>query len=272
MSTGDGAPGATATASETTVHPTAIVSPRARLGERVTIGPWARVGDGCEVGDGCVIAAGAALERNVTLGAGVKVGSGSILGGDPQDLKFRGEETFVEVGEGTVIREYATINRATTHSWKTVVGRGAFIMTYVHLAHDCRVGDGVIIGNGTQLAGHVTVEDRAILSGLVAVHQFARIGKHAFVGGCSRVAQDVPPFIKAVGNPVKLYGLNSVGLQRSGFEEATVRELKRAYRLMFRSELNVSQGLARARAELQPSAEVSHFLDFIEQSDRGIGF
>ncbi|MCU0625089.1 MAG: acyl-ACP--UDP-N-acetylglucosamine O-acyltransferase [Gemmatimonadaceae bacterium] len=260
------------TVAGTTIHPTAIVSPGAQLGERVTIGAYARVGERCTVGDGATIAAGAVLECNVTLAANVKVGTGTILGGDPQDLKFKGEETFVEIGEGTVIREYATINRATSHSWKTVVGRGSFIMTYVHLAHDCRVGDGVIIGNGTQLAGHVTVEDRAIISGLVAVHQFARVGRHAFVGGCSRVAQDVPPYIKAVGNPVKLYGLNSVGLQRSGFDEGVVRELKRAYRMMFRSELNVSQGLERARKELAPLAEVTHFLDFIEQSDRGIGF
>jgi UDP-N-acetylglucosamine acyltransferase len=256
----------------TAIHPTAIVSPHAQLGADVVVGPWVRIGDGCVVGDGCVIASSAVLERNVTLGARVKVGTGTVLGGEPQDLKFKGEETFVEIGEGTVIREYSTINRATSHSWKTVVGKGSFIMTYVHLAHDCAVGDGVIIGNGTQLAGHVTVEDRAIISGLVAVHQFARIGRHAFVGGCSRVAQDVPPFIKAVGNPVKLYGLNSVGLQRSGFEDGVVRELKRAYRMMFRSELNVSQGLERARKEVQPLAEVQHFLDFIEQSDRGIGF
>ena len=254
------------------IHPTAIVAPDARLGVDVVVGPWVRIGEGCVIGDGCVIASSAVLEKNVTLAARVKVGTGTVLGGEPQDLKFKGEETFVEIGEGTVIREYSTINRATSHSWKTVVGKGSFIMTYVHLAHDCAVGDGVIIGNGTQLAGHVTVEDRAIISGLVAVHQFARIGRHAFVGGCSRVAQDVPPFIKAVGNPVKLYGLNSVGLQRSGFEDGVVRELKRAYRMMFRSELNVSQGLERARKEVQPLAEVQHFLDFIEQSDRGIGF
>jgi UDP-N-acetylglucosamine acyltransferase len=145
-------------------------------------------------------------------------------------------------------------------------------MSYVHLAHDCQVGNGVIIGNGTQLAGHVSIDDRAIVSGLVAVHQFARIGRHSFVGGCSRVAKDVPPYLKAVGNPVKLYGLNSVGLQRSGFDDAIVRELKRAYRLVFRSELNVSQALQRARAELQQFAEVMAFLTFIEESERGIGF
>jgi UDP-N-acetylglucosamine acyltransferase len=171
-----------------------------------------------------------------------------------------------------VVREYATINRGTSHSLKTTVGSGSFLMSYVHLAHDCHVGNGVIIGNGTQLAGHVSIDDRAIVSGLVAVHQFARIGRHSFVGGCSRVAKDVPPYLKAVGNPVKLYGLNSVGLQRSGFDEVIVRELKRAYRLVFRSELNVSQALGRARAELQQLPEVMAFLTFIEESERGIGF
>ena len=254
------------------IHPTAIIAPTARIGERVDIGPFAYVGDQCVVGDGCVIAMRATLERNVTLAAGVRIGIGSVIGGDPQDLKYKGEPTSVEIGENTVVREYATVNRGTTHSMKTSVGSGSFLMSCVHLAHDCQVGNGVIIGNGTQLAGHVIIDDRAIVSGLVAVHQFARIGRHSFVGGCSRVAKDVPPYLKAVGNPVKLYGLNSVGLQRSGFDDAIVRELKRAYRLVFRSELNVSQAMARARAELQPLPEVTAFLTFIEESERGIGF
>ena len=256
----------------TGIHPTAIVAPNAVLGERVEVGPYAYIGDNCVVGDGCVIAMRATLERNVTLASGVKIGIGSVIGGDPQDLKYKGEYTTVEIGENSVVREYATINRGTTHSMKTTVGSGSFLMSYVHLAHDCQVGNGVIIGNGTQLAGHVSIDDRAIVSGLVAVHQFARIGRHSFVGGCSRVAKDVPPYLKAVGNPVKLYGLNSVGLQRSGFDEGIVRELKRAYRLVFRSELNVSQALTRARAELQQLPEVMAFLRFIEESERGIGF
>jgi UDP-N-acetylglucosamine acyltransferase len=254
------------------IHPTALVDPGAVLADGVEIGPFAMVGPGCELGEGCVIAPRATLERNVKLGRQVRVGIGSVLGGDPQDLKYRGEETTVEIGDGTVVREYATINRGTTQSFKTTVGRGSFVMSYVHLGHDCHVGDGVILSNAVQLAGHVTVEDRAIISGVSAVHQFARIGRHAFVGGCSRVAKDVPPFLKAVGNPVRLYGLNSVGLQRSGFEPEVVRELKRAYRLLFRSDLNVSQALERARAELQPLPDVQHFLQFIEDSQRGIGF
>lgn len=254
----------------TTIHPSAIVSDKATLGTNVQVGPGVIIGDGCEVGDDCILEARSILERNVRLAARVRIGVGTVLGGDPQDLKFQGEETWVEVGEGTRIREYSTVNRATAQSFRTTVGRNCFIMSYVHLAHDCHLGDGVIISNGTQLAGHVTIEDRAILSGLVAVHQFVKIGKHSFVGGCSRVAKDVPPYLKAVGNPVKLYGLNSVGLQRSGFDESVIRELKRAYRLFFRSELNVSQARERAATELSSSPEVDHFLRFLEGSDRGV--
>jgi UDP-N-acetylglucosamine acyltransferase len=251
------------------IHPTAVIDPTASVAPSATVGAFAFIGPQCVVGDDCVISHRSTLERNVRLATGVKVGVGSVLGGDPQDLKFKGEETWVEIGEGTRIREYSTINRGTSASGKTSVGKGCFLMSYVHLAHDCSVGDGVIISNGTQLAGHVTIEDRAILSGLVAVHQFVKIGKYSFVGGCSRVAKDVPPFLKAVGNPVKLYGLNSVGLQRSGFNEDVVRELKRAYRLFFRSELNVSQALERACNELHQYPEVQEFLRFFEDSQRG---
>lgn len=252
------------------IHPTAVVSSKAALASDVTVGPYAIIGDGCELSSGCAISAHAVLERNVKLAPNVKVGVGSVLGGDPQDLKFKGEETTVEVGEGSSIREYATINRGTAQSMKTTVGRNCFIMSYVHLAHDCHVGDGVIISNATQLAGHVTVEEKAILSGVSAVHQFTLIGRYSFIGGCSRVAKDVPPYVKAVGNPVKLYGLNTVGLQRNGFSEDTIRELKRAYRLFFKSELNVSQARARAESELKRIPEVEEFLRFFERSDRGV--
>ena len=252
------------------IHPTAIVHDGAELGANVEIGPFAIVGENCRIGDGCVIAARATLERNVILGAGVKVGIGTVLGGDPQDLKFKGELTTVEIGDGTTIREYTTINRGTTQSYKTTVGKGCFIMSYVHLAHDCHIGDGVILVNSVQLAGHVSVGDKAIIAGQSAAHQFVKIGQYSFVGGCSRISQDVPPFIKAVGNPIKLYGLNSVGLQRNNFPEEVVRELKRAYRLFFRSELNVSQAKERAAAELKPFPEVQELLRFVEESGRGV--
>jgi UDP-N-acetylglucosamine acyltransferase len=254
----------------TGIHPTAIVDPDAKIGSNVSIGAYAMVGPDCVIGDNCVISPRATLERHVRLAENVKVGIGSVLGGDPQDLKFKGELTTVEIGANTTIREYATINRGTSQSHKTSVGENCFIMSYVHLAHDCHIGNGVIISNATQLAGHVTIEDRAIISGVTAVHQFVKIGKFSFIGGCSRVPKDVAPFVKAVGNPIKLFGLNSVGLERNGFPEEVRRELKRAYRLFFKSELNLSQAREKANAELHPYPEVQEFLRFFDNSDRGL--
>jgi UDP-N-acetylglucosamine acyltransferase len=254
----------------TSIHPTAIVDAKAELGADVEIGAYAYVGPHCVVGDGARIHMRAVLEEHVKLEPRVTVGIGTVLGGRPQDLKFKGEVTTVEIGEGTTLREYLTINRGTSESFKTTVGKNCFLMSYVHLAHDCHVGDGVIISNGTQLAGHVKVDDRAIISGLCAVHQFAKIGRHAFVGGMSRVSKDIPPYVKAVGNPVKLYGLNSVGLQRSGFPDEVVSELKKAYRLFFRSDVNITQALEKAVAELKPFPEVQAFVAFVEESGRGV--
>ncbi len=251
------------------IHPSAIIDPKAEIGKDVEIGPWAFVGPHCTVGAGSSLAMRSVLESHVKLGKNVKVGIGSVLGGLPQDLKFKGEETWVEIGDGTTIREYATVNRGTSESLKTSVGSNSFLMSYVHLAHDCHVGNNVIISNGTQLAGHVTVEDYAGISGLCAVHQFTRIGAHAYIGGCSRVPKDVPPFVRAVGNPIQLYGLNSVGLQRRGFKPEAIAELKRAYRLFFRSELNVSQAIEQARAELKQIPEVMALVNFLEASERG---
>lgn len=252
------------------IHPSAIVSPKAVIGSRVEVGPFAIIGDGCEVGDDCVIAPRATLERDVRLAAGVKIGIGSVIGGAPQDLKYSGEPTTVDIGEATVVREYSTINRGTSHSFKTTVGNSCLLMSYVHLAHDCHIGNGVILANGVQLAGHVVVEDKATISGLSAVHQFVRIGRFSFIGGCSRVSKDIPPFLKAVGNPVKLYGLNSVGLQRNGFPEDVVLELKRAYRLFFRSDLNLSQAMQRAETELEQFPEVAELIQFVAASERGV--
>jgi UDP-N-acetylglucosamine acyltransferase len=251
------------------IHRTAVIDPGASIAGDAEVGAYAIIGDGCTVGEGCVIGSRATLERNVVLGRNVRIGSGTILGGDPQDLKYQGEHTVVEIGDGTTIREYTTINRGTTQSFKTTVGKNCFLMSYVHLAHDCHIGDGVIISNGTQLAGHVTIDEKAILSGLVAVHQFATIGRFSFIGGCSRVAKDVPPYVKAVGNPIKLYGLNSVGLERNGFPDEVRRELKRAYRLFFKSGLNLSQAREKAAAELHAYPEIQEFLAFFDRSDRG---
>jgi UDP-N-acetylglucosamine acyltransferase len=256
--------------SKSRIHPTAIISPDADIAADVEIGAFAIVGEGCTIGEECVISPRATLERNVTLGRAVRIGIGTIIGGPPQDLKYAGEETTVEIDDGTVIREYATINRGTAHSFKTTVGKNCLLMSYVHIGHDCRIGNSVILSNVVQLAGHVAIEDKAIISGMSAVHQFARIGRHSFIGGMSRVSKDIPPFLKAVGNPVKLYGLNTIGLQRSGMDEETIRELKRAYRLLFRSDLNVTQAIERAQTEIEPLPEVQELIRFVEASERGV--
>jgi UDP-N-acetylglucosamine acyltransferase len=252
------------------IHRTALIDPAAHLAPDVMVGPYAIVGPNVTVGEGSEIAAHAVIERDTRIGSEVKIGYGSVLGADPQDLKYRGEETWVEVGDQTTIREYCTINRGTPATGKTVVGKRCFIMTYVHIAHDCVIGDDVILANSIQMAGHVTIDDRAIISGLVPIHQFVRIGTYAFVGGGSRVNQDVPPYTKAVGNPLHLYGLNSVGLQRAGFGAEVKLALKKAYRLVFNSHLTITQGVARARAEIATITEVETFLRFIEASQRGV--
>ena len=235
------------------IHRTALIDPTAELGQDVSVGPYSVVGPRVTVGERSSISGHAVIERNTRVGEGVKIGYGTIIGNDPQDLKYKGEETWVEVGDSTIIREYCTINRGSTATGKTTVGSRCFLMTYVHVAHDCVIGNDVIIANGVQMAGHVTVDDRAIISGLVPIHQFVRIGTYSFVGGASRVNQDVPPYTKAAGNPVHLYGLNSVGLQRAGFSPEVKLALKRAYRLVFNSDLTVSQGIARSRVELPKS-------------------
>lgn len=252
------------------IHRTALIDPTAELGADVSVGPYCIVGPKVTVGERCAIASHAVIERNTRIADGVKIGYGTVIGNDPQDLKYKGEETWVEIGNGTIIREYCTINRGSTATGKTTIGERCFIMTYVHIAHDCVIGNDVIIANAVQMAGHVTVSDRASISGLVPIHQFVRIGTYSFVGGGSRVNQDVPPYTKAAGNPVHLYGLNSVGLQRAGFSPEVKLALKRAYRLVFNSDQTVSQGVARARAELPDVPEVETFLQFIEASQRGV--
>ncbi len=251
----------------TGVHPSAIIDPGAQLGEGVEVGPFSLIGAGVIVGDRTVIGPHVSLQGSATLGDDVRVGHGSLIGCPPQDLKFTDEDTTVAIGDRTIIREYTTIHRGTSATGRTVVGADCYLMTYVHVAHDCVVGDHVTIANGTQMAGHVSIEAHAIISGLVVIHQFVTIGAYAFIGGGTRVAQDIPPYVKAVN---KLYGLNSVGMQRAGFTPETLAALKRAYRFVFNSNLNLTEAVARARAELLPMKEVEHFLDFVESSGRGV--
>jgi UDP-N-acetylglucosamine acyltransferase len=252
------------------VHPTAVLDPGCQLGFDVEVGPYAVVGPAVEVGDGCHIGPHVVLERNVRLGPGVTLGAGVVLGGAPQDVKYDGVETWVEVGARSVIREHSTVNRGTAATGATRIGADCFLMTYVHVAHDCQIGEGVSIANATQLSGHVRIEERATLSGLIAVHQFVTIGTHAFVGGASRINQDIPPFVKAVGNPVELYGLNTVGLRRAGFSPEVIAGLKRAYRLLFNTTLSRSQAVAELAPFASRCLEVQRLIAFVSAARRGV--
>jgi UDP-N-acetylglucosamine acyltransferase len=254
----------------TRIHPTAVIDSGAELAADVEIGPYAIVRAGVRLGAGCHVASHAVLEGDTTLGAGCEVGIGAVIGAAPQDRKYAGEPTRVEVGADTVIREYATIHRGTSARGCTSVGAGCYLMAYAHVAHDCVVEDDVTIANAVQLAGHVTVERGASIGGLTPVHQFVRIGRLAFVGGGSRVPQDVPPFARAAGNPIKLFGLNTVGLERAGVPADTRRSLKRAYRLIFNSSLRPSQATETVRQELGHIPEVAELIEFLAQSERGV--
>ncbi len=252
------------------IHSTAVIDPGARLAAGTTVGPFAVVGPGVEVGVGTVIGPHAVIERDTMLGQRCVIGAGAVLGADPQDLKYHGEATRLEVGDETHIREYATLHRGTAASGRTCVGRHCYLMAYVHVGHDCVIEDGVVLANAVQLAGHVHVEAQASIGGLTPVHQFVRIGRLAFVGGGSRVPQDVPPFARAAGNPMKLYGINSPGLVRAGFSCEVRAALKHAFRLLFNSRLSLSQAVEQLRAESADVGEVMQLVDFVVSSQRGV--
>ncbi len=253
-----------------TIHPTAIVEEGARIGEDVAVGPYSIIGAGATIGDGCEIGSHVRIENCVTLGEKNRIFQGAVLGSPPQDLKYRGEDSKLVIGSGNVIREYATLNPGTAAGEETRVGNGCLLMAYSHVAHNCIVGDSVILANSVNLAGHVEVEEFAIIGGVTPVHQFVKIGAHSFVGGGSRVPQDVPPFLRGAGNPMAIVGLNSVGLFRRGFSAASLGSLRKAYRYLYRSGLNTSQALERIEGELADCAEVVQLLDFIRGSERGI--
>lgn len=257
------------------IHPTAIVDPGAELGRDVSIGPYAIVGPKVVIGDGCTIGAHAMVESHTRLGAGCRISSYASVGAPPQDLKFKGEDTWVEIGDHTIVREFATINRGTvTGGGTTRVGSNSMIMAYVHIAHDCQVGNRVIMANAATLAGHIEIEDGAFIGGLSAVHQFVRIGTLAIVGGMSGIPQDVPPYVKVVGQRQgrnrSLFGLNVIGLQRAGMSPETISTLKKAYRILFRSEAPLKDSLDRAEAEVEPIPEVRRLIDFVRSSKRGV--
>ena len=252
------------------VHETAVIDASAVIADDVSIGPYTVIGPNVRIGAGVEIGPHAHIVRDTIIGDGCTIHHGAALGGDPQDLKYAGEHAELVIGSNTVIREFVTLNRGTSAHGKTEIGSNCLLMAYAHVAHDCVLGDHVIIANSVNMGGHVLIEDHVIVGGLTAIHQFVRIGKHAFVGGSAAVMKDVPPYVKAAGNPLKLYGLNSLGLQRRGFSEETRMMLKRAYRMVFSSSMNVGQALEAARRELEMTADVEHFLGFIEASQRGV--
>ncbi|MDF1545693.1 MAG: acyl-ACP--UDP-N-acetylglucosamine O-acyltransferase [bacterium] len=252
------------------IHKTAIISPKAEIGENVTIGPFAVVEDKVQIGDGCSIAPHVVLADGAVLGKNVRVFSGAVISTVPQDLKFGGEETQAIIGDGTTIREYVTVNRGTDYHWKTVVGKNCLLMAYSHVAHDCLIGDNVIMANSVNLAGHIEIGDNAILGGVLPVHQFVKIGCHCMIGGGFRVQQDIIPYSLAGGYPLKIAGLNAIGLKRRGFSKETLKSLHDAYKLLFFSNLNTSQAVQRIEAEIEKTPEVKIMLDFISKSDRGL--
>ncbi|MFH1861720.1 MAG: acyl-ACP--UDP-N-acetylglucosamine O-acyltransferase [bacterium] len=252
------------------IHPTALVDPAAQLAEDVEVGPFAIIEGNVTVGNGSKIGPRVLIAKGARIGNNVQIFSAAVIATAPQDLKFKGEETFVEIWDRTMIREFVTVNRGTLETGKTIVGSDCLLMAYSHVAHDCVVGDKVILANSVNLAGHVHIEEQAIIGGVVPVHQFVRIGCHSFIAGGTRVPKDVPPYILAANEPLRYSGLNAVGLKRRGFSSKTIQALKQAYKIIYLSNLNVSQGIAQIREELELIPEIQNIIDFIEKSERGI--
>ena len=253
------------------IHPTAIIDPEAQLGRDVSVGPYSIVGPRVTIGDETVIDAHVILKGPTEIGKRCKIFPFASIGDIPQDLKFMGEDTRVVIGNDTVIREYVTINRGTAEGHGvTSVGNNCFLMAYTHVAHDCTIRNYVIMANTSTLAGHIEIDDFAIIGGLVAIHQFVRIGRNAMVGGCSGVGQDVAPYCLASGPRARLYGLNLTGLKRHKFSAETIKNLKTAYKTVFRSSLQRKEALAEIEDTIKDCPEVDHFISFIKESKRGI--
>jgi UDP-N-acetylglucosamine acyltransferase len=252
------------------IHPAAFVDERAELGQGVIIEPGAVIGPHVRIGDRTRVGSHALVTGWTRVGHDCHLHHGAVLGSPPQDLKFGGETSYLEVGDHTVIREYATLNVATEQGATTRVGHHCLLMAYSHVAHNCQVGDHVILANAVQMAGYVTVEDWAIIGGGTLIHQFVRIGRHSMIGGGSRISQDIAPFVKAAGSPPRLAGINSVGLERRGFSAETRGALDRAYKILFRERLPVTDAVARLRAGIAGVPEVEHLARFAETSARGL--
>ncbi len=248
----------------------AHIAKGAQLGENVTIHPFAHIQDDVIIGDGCVIHSNANLYPGTRLGNNCEVFPGAVIGVIPQDLKFEGEYTTVEIGDNTKIREHVTIHRGTNDRKTTKIGKNCLLMTYVHIAHDCLIGDNVILASYVGLSGHVTIDDFAIIEGKAAAQQFVHIGAHAFIGGASLIRKDVPPFIKAAREPMTFAGVNSIGLRRRGMTDAQIREIEDVYRIIYVQNNNISKGIAAVQETLPESDLTKEIIDFIQGSDKGV--
>ena len=248
----------------------AIIDPRARIGKNVTIGPYAIIGKDVEIGDGCTIHNNVSILDGVRIGKNSRVFPGAILGAIPQDLKYEGEESILQIGENVTIREYCTVNKGTIENFRTFIDDNCILMAYVHVAHDCELGKNVILSNNVNLAGHIEIGDFAILGGLTAVHQFVKVGPHAFVGGGSLVRKDIPPYCKAAREPISYAGMNSVGLRRRGFTPDMINTIQDIYRILFVRGYNTSQAIEEIRNNIKDCKEKEVILDFIQESKRGI--
>jgi len=253
------------------IHPTAIVEDGAQLSEDVKVGPFSIIGGDVRVGQGTEIASHVTVAGRTEIGANCKVFPYASIGTDPQDLKYKGEDTGVKIGDECVIREYVTVNRGSVGGdGMTEVGSNNFLMAYSHVAHDCRVGNNVIMANAATLGGHVSVGDRAFLGGFVAVHQHCRVGTYVMIGGVGRITKDVPPYVMAVGvDDVKLFGLNSVGLKRGGVSEEGIRDLKAAYKIIFGKKGSLKEAIKKVQEDLPYTDEISHLIEFLNQCKRG---
>jgi UDP-N-acetylglucosamine acyltransferase len=248
----------------TQIHPTAIVSPKAELAEGVKIGAYSIIGEHVAIGKDTEIGSHVVIEGHTRLGERNRISPFTSIGSPPQDIGYRGEDTEVIIGDDNLIREYVTINRATTkQEWKTVIGNHDYLMAYTHVAHDCFLGNHVIMSNVATLGGHISVGDHAILGGQVAVHQFVRIGAYAFLGGKSGVDRDVPPFMRTAGERAKIYDINRPGLKRIGFSPETIEGLKKAFKIIWHENIILREGIERVRKEVKPSPELQMLLDFL---------
>ncbi len=255
------------------IHPTAVIDKRVQIDENVEIGPYTVIRENVVIGKGTVIGPHVVIDPNVTIGSGCRIFQFASVGGVPQDLKFKGEETFVKIGNNTVVREFVTINRGTELGGGiTQVGDNTLLMAYVHVAHDCKIGNMAILANCATLAGHITLGDYVSIGGLTAIHQFVQVGDHAYVGGASAVVKDIPPYVIAAGDrsTIQLHGLNKVGLKRRGFTDEQINFIKKAYRILFRIGLTVNEAVERVKAEVEQTPEVVNLVEFVKRSERGV--